>query len=183
MGILDKFMNFASLNDDDYDDDIYDDDDEGDFGDGDVKPKSRKPIFGGRSKSNDLFDDDDGGIYDEPKRSTSGSAQRGAKNNITPVRRRSSDNEINVVKPTKADDDKDVIDMLLSNQIVVLNLEGTDIAMGQRIIDAACGATYALGGDLSAISDYIYLITPNGVEVKGDAQDLLKSAKSHAMRY
>jgi len=81
--------------------------------------------------------------------------------------------EVRVVKPTSIDDSREISETLLAGRTVILNLEGLDLEMSQRIIDFVSGATYALGGNLQRISNYIFLVTPNNVEITGDLQDLL----------
>ena len=43
----------------------------------------------------------------------------------------------------------------------------------QRIIDFTSGATYSMNGNLQKISSYIFIATPESVELSGDFQDLL----------
>ena len=39
--------------------------------------------------------------------------------------------------------------------------------IAQRIIDFTSGATFAMHGNLQKISNYIFLATPNGVDISG----------------
>ena len=59
---------------------------------------------------------------------------------------------------------------------VVLNLEGIDVDVAQRIIDFASGSCYAISGNLQKISHYIFIITPSSVDVSGDFQDIFGGA-------
>ena len=45
----------------------------------------------------------------------------------------------------------------------------------ERIIDFTSGATYSLSGNLQKISNYIFIATPESVELSGDFQDLLSA--------
>ena len=45
--------------------------------------------------------------------------------------------------------------------------------MAQRIIDFSSGATYSMNGNLQKISNYIFIATPESVELSGDFQDML----------
>lgn len=76
--------------------------------------------------------------------------------------------EICLIKPQTMDDARELTDTLLSGQTVLLNLEGIDRDTAQRIIDFACGSTYAVRGTLQNISNYIYVIAPQSVGVSGD---------------
>ena len=59
---------------------------------------------------------------------------------------------------------------------VVLNLEGLDVDIAQRIIDFTSGSCYAISGNLQKISHYIFIITPASVDVSGDFQDIFGGA-------
>ena len=80
------------------------------------------------------------------------------------------------MKPANMEDAKDITETLLSNRTVILNLEGMDLEVAQRIIDFTCGATYAIDGHLQKISSYIFLVTPTNVDISGDLQDLLNTS-------
>ena len=81
--------------------------------------------------------------------------------------------EVSVIKPNTMEDTREIADTLLSNCTVVLNLEGIDVELAQRIIDFACGTCYAIDGSLQKVSSYIFILTPAGVEISGDIQDIL----------
>ena len=58
----------------------------------------------------------------------------------------------------------------------MLNLEGIDVEVAQRIIDFSCGACYSINGNLQKVSSYIFILTPANVEISGDIQDILSGA-------
>lgn len=170
MGVLDKFMDIMKLNDDDeYDDDFYDDEYDDEY---DEKPKRS---FFRKEKSYDDEYDDDG--YNLPAR-TSRSSRSNSK--VTPMRqpaRRASMNmEVCVIRPTSVEDAREITETLLDGRTVILNLEGLDLEIAQRIIDFTSGAAYAISGNLQKISNYIFLVTPTNVEISGDLQDLLNTS-------
>ena len=110
-----------------------------------------------------------------------------ASSKVTPMRqpaRRSSVNmEVCVIKPTSVEDSREITETLLSGRTVILNLEGLDLEIAQRIIDFTSGATFAISGNLQKISNYIFLVTPTNVDISGDLQDLLNtSLDSSSMR-
>lgn len=82
-----------------------------------------------------------------------------------------SDMEVCVIKPTHYENTKDIIDTLLEGKSVVLNLEGIKIDLAQRIVDSVIGGCYAISGNLQKISGYIYLVTPQSVDITGDFMD------------
>ena len=183
MRILDKFLDAIRLNDD-YDDDeeFYDDEFDDDEPLDEDKPKSR--FF---QKMNDDLDDTDDfdDDYDMPekkpffakkeKTSTFGKPKTNSK--ITPMRKRSSNGMgVFVIKPTSMEDTREIADTLIAHSTVLLNLEGVDIDVAQRIIDFSSGACYSIGGGLQKVSSYIFILTPNNVEVSGDYQEMLSDA-------
>lgn len=162
MGVFDKFLDIMKLNDDEYDDDDFYDDE---FDDDDFDDKPRRSLFGKKGK--DEYDDFD--IQDDKKYAPS--------SKVTPMRqpssRRNANMEVCVVKPTSVDDSREITETLLAGRTVILNLEGMDLEIAQRIIDFISGATFAISGNLQKISNYIFLVTPTNVDISGDLQDLL----------
>lgn len=181
MGVLDKFLNAMKLNDDDGfdDDDFLDDEIEEDY----EEPRPKKRLF----KKLEEEDDYDGFSYEEstshrqerktksqPKssRSSSGSSK------ISPMRPRKTNSgmEVCVIKPRSMEDAREITETLLSNCTVVLNMEGLDVEIAQRIIDFSSGSCYAINGNLQKISSYIFIITPASVDISGDFQEILNGA-------
>ena len=96
---------------------------------------------------------------------------------IRPVKKQGgSGMEVCVIKPTSVEDAREITETLLSGRTVILNLEGLDLEVAQRIIDFTSGATYAISGNLQKISNYIFLVTPTNVDISGDLQDLLNTS-------
>ena len=81
--------------------------------------------------------------------------------------------EVCVIKPTTIEDEIEITDTLLSGRTVLINMAGLNIDIAQRIIDFTSGATYAMHGSLQKVSNYIFLATPNGVDISGDIQNLV----------
>ena len=94
---------------------------------------------------------------------------------VAPVKK-SGSLEVALVKPSVVDDAKTIVDDLLYGKAVVLNMEGINTEVAQRIIDFTSGATYSMNGKLQKISNYIFIITPESVSLSGEFQDLLNSA-------
>ena len=154
MSFLGKIMDTMRLNDDEDDDYFLDDDYE------DEKP-ARKPIF--KKQAADDYDD-----YEEEKPRF---LPRASNNNKVVSMRRGM--EVSLIKPTSLDDAKEICDYLLAGKAVVLNMEGIHTETAQRIIDFTSGSTYSMNGNLQKISNYIFIATPQSVELSGDFQDLL----------
>ena len=98
---------------------------------------------------------------------------------ITPItkstRKQALGMEVCVIKPISMEDEIEITDTLLNGTTVILNMEGLNLELAQRIIDFTSGATYAMHGNLQKISNYIFLATPNGVDISGDIQNLMDS--------
>ncbi len=161
--VLDSLIKSMQLNDgpeDDYelDDGYYDEDD-----DYDERP-AKKSLF---SKSND-------DVIEEPEEKAPRAklVSRPAQTKQT-AKRGVGNMEVCVIKPTTVEEAREITETLLSNRTVVLNLEGLDVGIAQRIIDFTSGSCYAIQGNLQKISHYIFIITPSSVDISGDFQDIL----------
>lgn len=160
MGVMDKFLNYMKLNEDD--DDFYEDDDYYDESPIEEKPK-KLPAVKEVSKE-----------YDEDK-----TAVKKASPKVTPMRQTKKTGngmEVCVIKPTSIEDAREITETLLANRTVVLNLEGLDVDVAQRIIDFTSGSCFAISGNLQKISHYIFIITPAIVDISGDFQEILSGS-------
>ena len=101
---------------------------------------------------------------------------------ITPMRSRSNNSrgngqvsnmEVCVIKPSSFEDVREITDTLLSGRTVILNMEGLDMALAQRIIDFISGACYAIDGNLQKVSNFIFILTPKAVDISGDIQSIM----------
>ena len=120
----------------------------------------------------DEYDDFDA-LEDEPAKPVFGRKNKSSK--VTPITRSSygSGMEVMVIRPESMEDTKEIADYLLARRTVVLNLEGQDVDLAQRIIDFTCGACYSVSGGLKKISSYIFILTPADVEISGDIESIL----------
>ena len=84
--------------------------------------------------------------------------------------------EVCVIKPSSMEDTREIADTLVDNSTVILNLEGIDVELAQRIIDFTSGACYSLGGSLQKVSSYIFVLGPYNVDITGDLQNILGGA-------
>lgn len=170
MGILDKILSGMKLGEADDDDEYYDDeyiDDEED-----IEPTPLQKRISAMKNSKAVMDDESDS-RSVPRR------QPAAAGKITPIKQPAarrvsggSGMEVCVVKPTSVEDAREITETLLANRTVVLNLEGLDIDIAQRIIDFTSGSCFAISGNLQKISHYIFIITPPSVDVSGDFQDI-----------
>lgn len=157
MGIFGGLLDMMRVNDDDYDeDDDYLDDEYED------EPAPAKGLSILRGKKKEVVEDEE--PAEKPRLFPA--------KKVTPVKKNSG-LELALVKPTKFDDSKEVVDDLLNGKAVVLNMEGLGSDTAQRIIDFTSGATYSMNGKLQKIAAYIFIITPENVSLSGEFQDIL----------
>mgnify|MGYP001127577824 FL=1 len=167
MGFLDKIMDTMHLGGDDYDDDYDDFDDDYE----EERPK-RGSVFKKKERDYDYDMEDD--LVTESSKVRNVNQQ----SRITPMRspKTSSGMEVSVFKPTLFEEAREITDTLLSQCTVVLNFEGLDVDLAQRIIDFASGSCYAIGGNLQKVSNYIFIMTPKSVDIYGDFQDIISGS-------
>ena len=156
MGVMDKFLNYMKITEEDEyetDDDYLDDD--------------------------DYIEEEPKRVVKEPEVEERAIAKRPA-TKVTPMPRNNtrkvpsgSNMEVCVIKPTSVEDAREITETLLTNRTVVLNLEGLDVDVAQRVIDFTSGSCFAINGNLQKISHYIFIITPASVDISGDFQDIL----------
>lgn len=171
MSFLDNFLNLMRLSPDEEDDFLNDD---FDLDDDYEKEKPAKSSFKAKKEAakEDEFIDD----YKEKPIKTSPKVTP-----IRPAKKVSSSSstggnmEVCVIKPTSMEDAREITETLLDNRAVVLNVEGLDVGIAQRIIDFTSGSTFAIDGNLQKISNYIFIITPSTVEVSGDFLNFMDS--------
>lgn len=171
MGVLDKFLDILKLSDEDeeYDEEFYEDEEYEE----EIEPKQKRNFF----KKEKNFEQTEES-YDVPEEKPS-QQTRPTNNKVTPMRqpaRKTTGMEVCVIRPANVDDSREITETLLSGRTVILNLEGLDLEVAQRIIDFTSGATFAIDGNLQKISNYIFLITPANVDISGDLEDLLNSS-------
>lgn len=149
MSLMDGFMKALSLNEDEeYDDGGYLDDDD---------YMAEKAAMAKAAES-------EGAVDKKPVSRASRSRKLG------------NGMEVCVIKPTTFDDSTEVIDTLLANKTVVLNMEGLNADIAQRIFDVVAGGTYAIKGKLQKIANSIFILTPESVDISGDFQGILSES-------
>lgn len=164
MGIFDKLRDTIYHEDEDYDyDEEFDDDD-------DLQEERPRKSF---SKKKEFDYESEAVSNDRIK-----SVKSGTQGKIKSVYSKKTSNgaEVRVFKPTRFEDASEVINTLLSECTVVVNFEGLDVDVAQRITDFVSGACYAVGGNLQKISNYIVILTPKGTDISGEVQDILAGA-------
>ena len=85
--------------------------------------------------------------------------------------------QVSVCSPKSIEDARIVITNTKSLTISIINLEGVDNASAQRIADFLSGSVDALEASIKRLSDEMFLIAPNGVNITSGS-DLDKEIKS-----
>ncbi len=165
MSFITNIMKNLRLNqEDDYD---LDDDLEFDDEYRDEEPQ-RPSLFSKKTSANEDIDD-----YDEDEQPKPRLFGGKTKSTVSSMKKPSV--EVTMIKPSNMDDSRVICDYLLEGKAVVLNMEGLHMEVAQRIIDFTSGSVYAIGGDLQKISSYIFIASPDNVELSGDFQNMLSS--------
>lgn len=169
MGFMDKILDAMSLNVDDEDE--FDNED---YYLEDEPEEAPRRFFGKKDK-----DDEEEPVSYTKRENTVKEKTVKTSSKITPIskssRKQGTAMQVCVIKPTSIEDEIEITDTLLNGKTVVINMEGLDVDMAQRIIDFTSGSTYALQGNLQKISNYIFLATPNGVDISGDFSSIMDS--------
>lgn len=163
MSVFDKFMDIMRLNPEDDDEEYEFDNEEYEYDEEEPKKKAPRREFKQSSVADEV-------VKEKPVKSVP---------KITPIskssRKQNLGMEVCVIKPESIEDEIEIVETLLNGRTVVINMEGLNVDLAQRIIDFTSGATFAMHGNLQKISNYIFLATPNGVDISGDIQNMLES--------
>ncbi len=153
MGKFDSILSAFKMNGDDEED--YDDYE--DYEDYDSAPKSRKA-----DSASDAEPEKKRGSFLSPitSKNSYGSKKGQSMNNM----------EVCVIKPTTFEEALQIADALLDGRSVVLNLEGINNQLAQRIVDFVTGVCYSLKAHFESISKFVFVITPEAVYISGATQ-------------
>lgn len=100
--------------------------------------------------------------------------ERSTASKVVPIRTTPKGLEVCIMKPTSFEDSQDICDMLLTGRATVINLEGFDDKLAQRTMDFISGSVYAINGKLHRISNCIFIVSPDTVDISGDYLDLIQ---------
>jgi cell division inhibitor SepF len=100
--------------------------------------------------------------------------ERSSSGKVVPIRTTPKGLEVCIMKPTSFEDSQEICDMLLTGRATVINLEGFDDKLAQRTMDFISGSVYAINGRLHRISNCIFIVSPDTVDISGDYLDLVQ---------
>ncbi len=170
MSVFDKMLDVMRLNDDD--EEFYDEE----FDEFEDEVPEKKRFFFKKTGTDDIEEEMPVSSGGTSSRSVSRSVGNSSK--ITPMRSRkraSTQMEVCVIKPQAFEDAGEISETLLAGRTVILNMEGLDLALAQRLIDFISGSCYAIEGNLQRISNYIFVVTPHAVDITGDLAEIVDS--------
>jgi cell division inhibitor SepF len=108
-------------------------------------------------------DEDEGEFYEDeppaPKRNVVAFAGR---------ERRPGTGQVSLFAPRTFGDVTVIADALRSRQVVIVNLQGVDRGLLQRVVDFTSGVAYTLDGKIQKLADAMYLVVPPGTHVNSE---------------
>ena len=95
--------------------------------------------------------------------------ESGAKRNVVPIsdaaRRVAGGGSVAVFAPRSFSDVTEIADALRARQVVIVNVQGADRTLLQRVVDFTSGVAYTIDGRIQKLAEAIYLVVPAGVTV------------------
>lgn len=92
------------------------------------------------------------------------------KNNVIKVHS-NSDMKVFICEPTKYEDCTKAVDELKNRKVIVLNIEGMELEDQKQVFEFIKGAVYSLEASIQKISNGIFVIAPNNVQIDGRLGD------------
>ena len=184
MGFLDRIKDLVKVPDDDYDSDDYGyeaEDNDTDFASSSSSSGSYYNADNERTYK-DSYDNYRAERYDRtPERAPERTPERAPERPAKAERRSpqvSSSKVVNfnsaggyqmvLVKPESFGEATTIADHLMNSNTVVLNLESISPNAARKLIDFLAGVTYAQSGQFKQVAASTYVITPHGVDVRGE---------------
>jgi len=162
---LNGVLNFFRLDDgDEYDEDEYYEEEEKD-----TQPEKEKRRSFSNTKNDDTDDED------------SGSRRSGFLNSRSKVVPMKPAMQVNIISPTSFEDSQEICNKLLSGRPVVVNLEEFDPDDAQRVMDFISGCIYAINGKYNQIAKYIFIFSPENIDINSDSLSINEGTVSMMM--
>ena len=121
--------------------------------------------FGGEEYEEDIYEEDTTLDY-EPSVFERLNDRRNSK--VVKIHNSSAQMRVVVIQPESFEDARDITNHLKSRKPIVVNLESVEKQVARRIIDFLSGAVFALDGDIQKVSNGIFVIAPNNVDIMSD---------------
>ena len=106
-------------------------------------------------------------IHDEDEDEALYADEVGAKRNVVPLSdaSRRPGGSVAVFAPRSFGDVTEIADALRARQVVIVNVQGADRNLLQRVVDFTSGVAYTIDGRIQKLAEAIYLVVPSGVNV------------------
>ncbi|HEX3466140.1 MAG TPA: cell division protein SepF [Candidatus Elarobacter sp.] len=107
-------------------------------------------------------------VQDDEEEELYGHEEVGGKRNVVPigdVSRRAGGSSVAVFAPRSFGDVTEIADALRARQVVIVNVQGADRNLLQRVVDFTSGVAYTIDGRIQKLAEAIYLVVPAGVNV------------------
>ena len=76
--------------------------------------------------------------------------------------------EVSIFVPHAFADVTEIADSLRMRQVVIVNLQGADRGLLQRVVDFTSGVAYTIDGRIQKLAEAMYLVVPPGTHVNSD---------------
>lgn len=174
--IFKDFLNSMKLTEDDeYDDDYLDEIDEKEEKRAKrLEKKEAKRIKREEEANSQIYAAQQTTAASEIKKERVAKMERSTASKVVPIRMTPKGLEVCIMKPTTFEDSQEICDMLLTGRATVINLEGFDDKQAQRTMDFISGSVYAINGKLHRISNCIFIVSPDTVDISGDYLDMIQ---------
>lgn len=106
-------------------------------------------------------------IRDEDEEDAFEQPADGQKRNVVPLTEagRRLGASVAVFAPRAFGEVTEIADALRGRQVAIVNLQGADRALLQRVVDFTSGVAYTLDGRIQKLAESIYLVVPAGIVV------------------
>ncbi|HEY0614349.1 MAG TPA: cell division protein SepF [Candidatus Elarobacter sp.] len=106
-------------------------------------------------------------IHEEDEDELYAGDEVGAKRNVVPLSdaSRRAGSSVAVFAPRSFGDVTEIADALRARQVVIVNVQGADRNLLQRVVDFTSGVAYTIDGRIQKLAEAIYLVVPAGVNV------------------
>ncbi len=92
------------------------------------------------------------------------------RNNVIKVHS-NTDMKVFICEPEKYEDCTKSVDEIKNRKVVVLNIEGMELEDQKQVFEFIKGAVYALEASIQKVSNGIFVLAPNNVQIDGRLSD------------
>lgn len=166
MAFLEKFKDLLGLDNDDYEDDYFDDYD--DYED---------DYYEEKSSEDNLLTEEDTKEKDYNKIKEGNSFNKFKRSNVVNISDGYESEKVKILihEPITYDDSPNILDDIISKNVVVLNLEMLEIDVKRKTFDFVSGGIYAIEGKMQKVTKDIFVIAPKELEIDGKIKDQIQS--------